>query len=234
MDYQVPIFNRIFRILFRPVFRGIFRLLTRVRIDGRENIPASGSYLITINHVSLFEAPFVLAFWPVAPEGVGASDLWERPGQSLLVRLYGGIPVRREEFDRAVFKEILKVVEAGRPLLISPEGGRSHKPGMRRAKAGIAYIVDLAGVPVLPVGISGATDDFLKRAVQLKRPQITMRIGAPLELAPLRGRGEEKREMRQANADRIMSHIAGLLPEPYWGVYSPEGSYRSHQQEMER
>lgn len=223
MSYQIPLRNRIFRLFFRPVFRGIFYLLSRVKIYGQENIPSSGSYLITINHVSLFEPPFILAFWPTAPEGVGASDIWERKGQSLLVRLYGGIPVRRGQFDRDVFKKIVDAIEHDRPLVIAPEGGRSHRPGMLRAKPGIAYIVDLTGIPVLPVGICGATDDFLRKALRLKRPEITMRIGELIHFDPIHGRGEHKRKMRQKNADRIMMHIASLLPEAYWGVYSPQG-----------
>jgi 1-acyl-sn-glycerol-3-phosphate acyltransferase len=233
LNYHIPRPNRIFRFIFRPVFRAIFYLLAKVNIDGMENIPDSGSYIITINHVSLFEPPFVMAFWPVAPEGVGASDLWDRTGQSILVRLYGGIPVRRTEFDRQVFKRVMEVIEDGRPLVIAPEGGRSHQPGMRRARPGIAYIVDLADVPVLPVGIRGATDDFLKKALQLKRPQITMKIGHPFKLEPIRGKGEQKRDMRQANADRIMVKIAQLLPEQYWGVYSPQGLRRLNQEQVD-
>lgn len=233
MSYQIPLSNRIFRLLFRPLFRGIFYLLTDFSIYGKENIPESGSYIITINHVSLFEPPFILAFWPVPPEGVGASDLWDRTGQSQLVRLYGGIPIRRGEFDREVFRKVMQVIDAQRPLLIAPEGGRSHEPGMRRAKAGIAYIVDLADVPVLPVGISGATDDFLKKALLMQKPEITMRIGEPIRLKPLRGKGEEKRLMRQENADQIMTHIARLLPESYWGVYSPQGLRQSEHNKMD-
>jgi len=97
--YRVPLHTRWMRSILRPIFRGIFHIISHVKISGRENVPSKGAYLIAINHVSLFEPPFVLAFWPIAPEAAGAADIWERRGQSLLARSYGGIPVRRGEYD---------------------------------------------------------------------------------------------------------------------------------------
>ena len=217
--YSVPLVNRIARFIMRPIFRLIFRLLSKVSIIGRENVPKSGPYLITINHVSLFEPPFVLAFWPVAPEGAGAVEIWDRPGQALLVRLYYGIQVHRGEFDRQLLDSMMSVLQSGKPLLLAPEGGRTHDLGMRRALPGVAYIVDKTHVPVIPVGIVGTTDDFFARALRLKRPPLEMRIGKPLFLPLVEGKGAARHAALQANADRIMQAIADLMPAEYHGVY---------------
>ncbi len=217
--YQTSRSTHILRSILRPVFRVVFHLLSNVEIKGRENIPTSGSYLIVINHVSLFEPPFVLAFWPVAPEAAGAVDLWDRVGQSSLARLYGGIQVHRGEYDRELIDTLLNVLRSGFPLLIAPEGGRSHSIGMRRAMPGAAFLVDQADVPVVPVGICGTSDDFLKKAMELKRPKIEMRIGKPFRLPPIQGKGESRRAARQRNADQIMVRICELLPEQYHGFY---------------
>jgi 1-acyl-sn-glycerol-3-phosphate acyltransferase len=221
--YTVPIGNRIARTVMRPIFRLVFRLLGKVKIIGRENIPKSGSYLITINHVSLFEPPFILAFWPTAPEGAGAIDIWNRPGQGLLVRLYHGIPVHRGEFDRTLLETMIAVLNSGKPLLLAPEGGRTHELGMRKALPGVAYIIDKTRVPVVPVGIIGTTDDLLTRAIHLKRPVMEMRIGKPLSLPPVEGKGAARHEALQANADLIMHAIATLVPSEYHGVYQSSG-----------
>lgn len=218
--YTVPWYRRFIRFLMRPLFRGLFHILSRVHISGLENVPAKGPYLVAINHVSLFEPPFILAFWPVALEAAGAIEIWERPGQNILVRLYGGIPVHRGEYDRQLVEDMLAVLKSGHSLLIAPEGGRTHTIGMRRANPGAAYIVDQACTPVVPVGILGTTDDFLKRALHWERPAIEMRIGPPFTLPPLEGRGEARRLARQRNADQIMLRIAALLPSEYHGVYA--------------
>lgn len=229
--YRVAWYNRFLRWLLRPVFRGVFHLLSRVTITGRENVPAHGPYMIAINHISLFEPPFMLAFWPVAPEAAGAVDLWNRPGQSLLARIYGGIQVHRGEYDRKLIDTMLSVLEAGYPLLLAPEGGRSHTPGMRRAYPGVAYLVERAGVEVVPVGLVGTTDDFLRRALRGQRPNIEMRIGKPLRLPMMNSLGLPRQEARQRNADLIMEHIAALLPEDYRGVYAspPEVEHERQQ-----
>ena len=217
--YQVPLRNRLARSILRPIFRAIFYSLANVRISGKENIPQQGSYLIAMNHVSIVDPPFIIAFWPTCPEAIGAVEIWSRPGQAILVRLYGGIPVHRGQVDRQVIDKILSVLQSGRPLVIAPEGERSHKPGMRRGLPGIAYATSQAQVPVVPVGISGTTDDFFHRVRNGERPELEMNIGAPLILPPITGSGEERRISRQHYVDQIMYRIACLLPEEYRGVY---------------
>jgi 1-acyl-sn-glycerol-3-phosphate acyltransferase len=220
--YTVTRRVRLFRWLARPAFRGLYHLLGSVKITGVENVPRQGAYLIVTNHISLYDPPFVTAFWPVAPEGVGAVDIWQRKGQSALVRYYGGIPIHRGEYDRQVMEKLISVLDSGRPLLISPEGRRSHQPGMRRAAPGVAFLVEKAGVPIVPVGVVGTTDDYLERALHGKRPLLEMRIGVPFRLESTQGSGLPRRVLRQRNADRIMLAIAALLPRDYQGVYADE------------
>ena len=210
--------------LSRPLIRAslgmLLHILASVKITGRENVPLRSPYIAVINHVSLFEAPLVGAFWPEQLEVLGASDVWERPGQNILARLWGGIPVHRGDYDRAAIDSVISVLHSGFPLLIAPEGGRSHAPGLRQAKPGIAYIAEQTGVPVIPVGIVGTTDDFWQKASKGKRPPLEMRIGKPIQLPPVEGKGNERHASRQRNADLVMRHIAGLLPEEYRGVYA--------------
>jgi 1-acyl-sn-glycerol-3-phosphate acyltransferase len=219
-SYQVPIINQINRRIMRVMFRAVFNLLGDVQLKGLENIPEDNRYVIAINHISLLEVPFMAAFWPVILEMIGAADLWKRPGQSIIVRLYRGIQVNREQFDRKVFQTAEQVLAAGKPLLIAPEGGRSHTTAMNRGKPGVAYIIDKTEVPVLPVGILGSTEDFISRGLKWEKPPLHMIVGEPFQLPKLTGRGEERRNMRQTNADLIMAHIAALLPPEYHGFYS--------------
>jgi cytidylate kinase len=219
--YRVTLGARLFRAVAAPLFRLAFRVLCRVRIEGKENIPKTGAYIVAYNHISLFEPPLVLAFWPCMPESVAGADVFDRPGQKILVRAYGAIPVHRGEYDRQVITDMLSALQSGRSLAIAPEGGRSHKPGLRRGFAGVAYLMDRARVPVVPVGVAGTSDDFGSRAIHGKRPKVHIRIGKPFNLPPIEGSGDQRRVARQANADLVMRHIAALLPEEYWGVYKP-------------
>ncbi|HEU4746320.1 MAG TPA: lysophospholipid acyltransferase family protein [Anaerolineales bacterium] len=218
--YQVPLRFKIIRPFLKTVFRGIFHLLARVKITGQENIPYGRPYVAAMNHVSIFDPPFAAAFWPESLEIIGAIDVFDKPGQGQLLRLYGVIPVHRGDYDRSLFTRLISILKSGRPLLIAPEGGRSHDTAMRRAKPGIAYLVEKTGVPVLPVGLIGTTEDFWQRARRGNKPSLEMRIGKPITLSPLTAKGADKHDARQQNADLVMSYLAGLLPEEYRGVYA--------------
>lgn len=204
----------------RAICRLLFRVLGRVQVSGWHHVPRGQAYVVVINHISLFDPPLAAGFWPEALEILGASDVAERPGQGLVFKLYGVIPIHRGEYDREAVRAAAAVLASGRPLLMAPEGGRSHIPAMRRAKPGIAFLIDQACVPVVPCGLVGTTGDFWRRAKSGERPKLEVRIGRPVTLPVISGAGTARREARQHNADLVMRHLAGLLPEAYRGAYA--------------
>ena len=147
-QYQIPLRFKLARPIAKAFFRGIFHILARVKITGKENIPYGQPYVAAMNHVSIFDPPFVAAFWPEPIEIIGASDVFGKPGQGQLLRIYGVIPVHRGDYDRSLITRIVSIVRSGHPLLIAPEGGRSHVTAMRRAKPGVAYVIEQTGAPV--------------------------------------------------------------------------------------
>ena len=218
--YHVPFQFRVSRPVLKTVFRAIFRVLASVKIVGKENVPYGKPYVVAINHISIFDPPFAGAFWPEQLEIIGAADVFDKPSQGWLLKGYGVIPVHRGDYDRLLLTKIIRILRSGSPLLIAPEGGRSHVPAMRRAKPGVAYIVEQADVPVLPVGLVGTTEDFWQRARRGEKPPLEMRISKPISLPHITARGIARHAARQRNADLVMSYLAGLLPEEYRGVYA--------------
>ena len=135
-----------------------------------------GPVLVAIKHESFFEAidmPRLFAF----PAVFAKQELFRIPGWGYSAQVYGLIPVAREEGARALRAMIAsakKRADAGRPLVIFPEGTRvphgSHPP----LQAGFAGLYKLLGLPVVPVAVnSGPTYHRL-----VKRPgQITYKVG---------------------------------------------------------
>ncbi len=219
-DYRIPLGLRLRRPIAKTLIRWLFKSIARIKVIGLENIPSGTPYVVAINHVSIFDPPLVLSLWPEMLEAVGAVDVFDKPVQGDLLRIYGVIPVHRGEYDRVLIDTMLVILRLGRPLMIAPEGGRSHGAGLRQAKPGVAYILDEARVPVVPVALAGTTDDVLQRALRFHRPLLEMRVGQPFTLPSLEGVGAACRAARQANADIVMQHIAALLPPDYRGFYS--------------
>jgi 1-acyl-sn-glycerol-3-phosphate acyltransferase len=220
MAYPQPTQLKLRRYVLKFAFRQIFRIAFQVKIRGWEKIPPGGAYIIAHNHVSIIEPALILSFWPVNAEAIGAAELWTRRGQAGIIRMYGTLPVHRGSAERELIRTMVAVLDAGTPLLIAPEGTRSHTPGMGPAQAGIGYMIDQARVPVLPIGVVGSTDESLREAVRFKRPRLEMNIGDPFTLPEIEGSGHLRREARKQNTEAVMMRICSLLPEPYWGVYA--------------
>ncbi len=219
-SYSVPLKVKLRRPLTKAVFRFLFRLLGRVKISGLENLPAKQGYVVAMNHISIFDPPFVVSFWPHTPEIIGSSEVFHKRGQGFVLKTYGVIPVHRGEYDRVVMDTMLSILQADLPLIIAPEGSRSHVPGLLPAMPGVGYIIEHSGAAVVPVGIAGTTDDYWKRSMQGERPTIEMRVGKPIHFPPMTEKGAERREARQRYSDTVMNHIAGLLPPEYRGAYT--------------
>jgi 1-acyl-sn-glycerol-3-phosphate acyltransferase len=219
-SYKIPLHIKIKRVFLLSAFRMLYRTLGRVKVTGQENVPLGTPYVIAMNHISIFDPPLVVSFWPEKPEVIGAADVFEKKGQGLILSIYGVIPVQRGGYDRVLLEKILAILKVGRSLVIAPEGARSHVPAMKRAMPGIGYIIEHAQVPVIPVGLVGTTDDFWRRSMRGEKPQLEMHIGKPIIFPAVTEKGTKRREARQQNADLVMCHIAGLLPEEYHGVYA--------------
>ena len=215
-----PTFTQIVsRELIRKSGRFLYNRFSHPEIIGTENIPNEGPYLITINHVSVFDPPFVIPFWPTAPTPLGAIELWTERGKALLTRMYGAIPIDRDRYDRTALERVVLTLKSGVPVLIAPEGRITMVPGMRRAKLGVAYILEKARVPIIPVGIVGGTPDFLDRALKGEKPTIKMKIGLPYNLPFDNVSHLPKKQAYQALSDYVMAKVTALLPEEYHGFY---------------
>ena len=118
--YHVPFRFRLIRPGLKAVFRLIFRTLARVKITGINQIPYGKPYVVAMNHISIFDPPLIAAFWPEILEIIGASDVFLKPGQGQLLKLYGVIPVHRGEYDRALLQRVISIIKSGHPLLIAP------------------------------------------------------------------------------------------------------------------
>ena len=219
-QYRLPFHIKLNRLWLRFGIRSIFKVVGRVKVLGLNNVPLGEPYVIAMNHVSIFDPPVVVCFWPEEPEVIGAADVFKKKGEGPILSLYGVIPVHRGEYDRTLLEKIVAVLKKGRPLVIAPEGGRSHVVAMQRAMPGLGYIIEHAQVPVIPVGILGTTGDFWQKAKRGKKPAIELRIGKPIHFDPIKEKGAERREARQRNADLVMRYIAGLLPPEYHGAYA--------------
>ncbi len=134
--YRVSFGLLLLRLVLKYLARLVFSILGRIKVTGQENIPSGQPYVVAINHISIFDPPFAMAFWPTVIEAVGASDVFEKPFQGQLLQMYKVVPVHRGEYDRELIDIMLSMLRSGYPLL-DRAGGRTfpcHGHAARQAR----------------------------------------------------------------------------------------------------
>jgi len=190
-------------------------IFTRFRIIGRDNIPAHGPLLVTVNHIHLADPPVVGVSINRKAVFMAKEQLFRHWPLRFIVKNYGAFPVRRGH-GRESLRQAEEWLARDFALIIFPEGKRSRTFQLQSAFTGPALIATRLNAPILPVGISG-TEKLSRPVWWLRRPSITVSIGQPFSLPPANGR-PSKKELNQFT-DLIMSRIAALLPPEYRGEY---------------
>jgi 1-acyl-sn-glycerol-3-phosphate acyltransferase len=210
--------RRIIKLLLCSIIRLLFVLLTRVTTIGKGNLPQEGGYLAAANHLSMIEVPLVYcSINRNDVTGLVAKKHQKNAFFRWIVNSMGGIWINREEIDTRALKAARDHLRNGGVLGIAPEGTRSATGALLSAKTGVAYLADQAGVPIVPVAVSG-TWQITQELFTLKRPRITLRFGEPFMLSVI-DRSDREAGLRR-NTDEIMCRIAVLLPAEYRGVYA--------------
>jgi len=208
----------VFRRLACSVLRVLFRLFTRLEIKGLENLLQSGPLLVAFNHLAHLDGPLVLASLPWPVESIGLADLYRVPITGQLLRLYGTIPVHRDQFDREVIRRALQVLAEGKVLALAPEARMSLTGALERARHGVAYLALRSGAPILPMALTG-TEHIPSELKRLRRPRLTVTIGELLITPPRASEAQARRQQVAELTDEIMYRIATLLPPEYRGAY---------------
>ncbi len=197
-----PVYN-VVAILSAPVLYGPFRL----RVRGKENLPSSGGFVLTCNHVSSFDPwPLGMPLWPQRwLRFMAKSELYWWPVR-LVLDGAGAFKVRRGQADLEAIETAVRLVREGHTVVMFPEGTRRSKGLVKkheaRPRTGAARIALEAGVPLVPAAVAG-TDRLLRFG------PLRVAYGSPVDIDDLR-RSDDARGAAQEATDRLMTRIAEL------------------------
>ncbi len=206
---------RFYDIAF-PAVTAFFHFSSRWQVNGRENVPGEGPFIVVANHTTMFDPPLLTVSLRRQVAFMAKDELFRRWAVSWLISLLGAFPVRRGKIDRTTLRAAEEVLAAGSALGLFPEGSRSEGGQLRNANVGPVVIAQRCRVPILPVGIIG-TRDLVGRAGLLRRPRVTVNIGRPFSLDSASGKLARVESIRH-----VMERIAELLPPEYRGVYGSQ------------
>ena len=200
--------------LFGIAVVGFFsRLLFRLRVEGADRVPSSGSAIVAGNHVSALDG--VALALATGSRGrrmtrfLVAAEFFRKLWCGWALRLYRQIPIRRGARDQGALDVAIETIRGGALAGIFPEGTVNPEPGagLLRGRKGAARIALATDAPVVPVGIWGTQARWPKLGLHLRRPWrpvVAISYGEPI---PPKGDAGSAADV-QAFADVITDAIA--------------------------
>jgi 1-acyl-sn-glycerol-3-phosphate acyltransferase len=155
----------------------------RIRIDGRWPA-ARGAYVVVANHQSFLDI-FVLSNLPHEMKWVAKRELFKIPWVGWTFYMSGDIPIDRGNADSAatVLARARRYLDRGMSVMIFPEGTRSRDGKLLPFKAGAFKLAADAGVPLLPIAVSGTAQGMPKGTPWVRPARIHVQILEPVPVA---------------------------------------------------
>ena len=163
----------IYQIL-RIIAMGLLRSIWQLKVEGAENIPKKGAFILASNHASFLDAPSLAAAFPRKIYWVARRELFNAWGLKWVLMLCNCIPVN------GATKEARKIIAEEKVLGIFPEGARTWEGKLQEGKKGIAVLSLKTGTPILPVAIIGSFQAYPRTKKFPRVYPINVRFGKPI------------------------------------------------------
>ena len=195
-----------------------FGLYLRWKVYNRERVPRTGPVILAANHASFLDPPLVGTALPRGIHYLARESLFRFPLFGSVLRYWDAIPVDRDS-GAGGLKIILDRLLNGGAIILFPEGTRSPDGNLLPARSGIGLAVIKSEAPVIPVRIFGSNRAFGRNHLFPRPRRVIVKFGHALDFSALRAEAKiapkpRIKQIYQEAADRIMSEISRLRPEP--------------------
>jgi 1-acyl-sn-glycerol-3-phosphate acyltransferase len=153
-----------------PLVRLLAGLVFRIRIEGIDHVPRTGSAILAPIHVSVLDGPVISAVTGVhrrrALRNLIAAEVF-RGVLGWILRQARQIPIRRGSGDTGALDEAVAAAGDGWCVCIFPEGrvNDDARRGVQRIRSGLTRIALPSCVPVVPVGIWGTHEVWPRKGL---------------------------------------------------------------------
>jgi 1-acyl-sn-glycerol-3-phosphate acyltransferase len=173
----------------RLVWVPFIKLVGGVRIERIGSLPAGfrGPGVLVVNHQGLLEIPALMDVFPFALRFLTKRALFWIPVFGWYLRVAGYISIDRGNRQKAadgIKRARSRIHRCRTTIVVFAEGTRTHDGRVQRFKKGAFHLAIQAGVPILPISISGSYHVVNRHASRIRPGTIQVRIG---ELIPVEG-----------------------------------------------
>ena len=151
------------QLVRRFITRPVISTVVRPTVLGEDNVAdLEGGFVMIPNHSSHLDAPMVFSLLPDSlterlATGAAADYFYRRKFISSLTSLFfNTYPIERKSKRPGPAAGMTgRLLRAGVPILVFPEGTRSRDSKMGTPKPGAAALAIKAGIPLVPIAMSG-------------------------------------------------------------------------------
>jgi cytidylate kinase len=159
LDTDLPVALRELPARYRFAYfimRGVSRFFG-LKQYGNEGKALPRGCIIAINHVSMWDPPFVGSTFHRYPvHTLAKAELFKLWPLGQIFRWVDAIPIKRQGYDASAFNGAKTILNAGHNLVIFPEGTRRAIGHPGPVRKGLGIVVQATRAPVLPIFIRGS------------------------------------------------------------------------------
>ena len=212
---------------YSTAMRAQFEMQNELVIEGAVNVPMEGGVVLASNHQSWLDVQVIAGACPRRVHFVAKAEFKTWPILRHLIELSESVFISREG-DASGLEGIAEALRGGKAVAIFPEGtipGEEavsrrevdSETGLLRGKTGAVRLAIKAGVPIVPVGVSGTgralPPETYPRLEVLRLPgntPIRIRFGEPVVLSEHFGKEVDRDTVRSITND-LMKRISSLV-----------------------
>lgn len=180
-----------------PVVRSVARVAWRLQLDPGPGIP-DPPFVVASNHHSFLDPLLVGSVFRERVRFLGLVDLFDNHRWlDFALEVFEVIPLRRGVVPLGPVRAALSHLEQGGTVGLFPEGTRRWVFDPGNVLDGAAWLAARAGVPLVPVAISG-TERVLGVDNRLRRGRVAIEVGPPLSAVSTRRQAVDDLTVRWA------------------------------------
>lgn len=157
----------------------LFHLPSRVKTEGRHNLPPRGPFLLLANHVTWLD-PVYISFLVRRPVRFMASVHWfPHPVLGRFLTLIGAIPKAKFTSDKGAILTMVRAYHEGDVIALFPEGERTWDGKTVPMVPGIGRLIKRLGAPVVCARIQGGHHQWPRWAPRPRWAPVRITFDAP-------------------------------------------------------
>ncbi|MGA8938329.1 MAG: lysophospholipid acyltransferase family protein [Acidobacteriaceae bacterium] len=167
--------------------------MSPVALEHAEQLPAQQAAVYASNHLSYYDTPVLFAKLPFQFRILAKAPLWKIPFIGWYLQRSGQVPIDQSSARAGVVSLArgARILEAGMPMVIFPEGGRAFNGELQPMVAGAAWLAIKAQVPLVPLTLVGTYELLPIHVYALKPRPLKLIVGEPISTVGMSTRDAE-------------------------------------------